>query len=158
MYINQNARIRFNSRYQLDPQTGCWNWQGAKRTTAGYGAFSYKDQDYLAHRFSLMMQGQVIENALVCHHCDNPSCVNPDHLYLGTAKTNTLDKITRNRAQWQIPNYTSPNRKLDAAAIHNIRAWTQIGRGGNVDEIARQFNIARSAILNIVARRTYREI
>lgn len=76
---------------------GCWEWKGAK-TKAGYGWFSAK----IASRISWeIYRGKIPKDMLVCHKCDNPPCVNPDHLFLGTHKDNTLDMIKKGRGRMQ---------------------------------------------------------
>lgn len=73
----------------------CWNWVGKK--IKGYGVIFYK-QNMKAHRFSyLIHKGELRSNMLICHHCDNPGCVNPDHLYQGTNQDNFNDMIDRGR-------------------------------------------------------------
>lgn len=76
---------------------GCWDWQGGLDKD-GYGAFSYAGKTYKAHRMALELQGiKIPKGHYVCHHCDNPSCVNPDHLYVGTPADNVRDMMQRNR-------------------------------------------------------------
>lgn len=88
---------RFEEKYQVNPETGCWEWT-ASRNNRGYGVIGFKGEQYLAHRFSYMIfQGAIPEGKLICHHCDNPKCVNPDHLYAGTAKDNRVDNLLRGR-------------------------------------------------------------
>lgn len=91
---------RFHTRYKINSLTGCWNWVGSK-TIEGYGNFSTRRKQYKAHRFSWEIKfGKIPIGKLVCHSCDNPSCVNPEHLWLGTDKDNALDKVKKNR-QWR---------------------------------------------------------
>lgn len=77
----------------------CWLWKAAK-DRYGYGHFRY-DKIYTAHRFSYFLHfGQPEIGKIVCHTCDVRNCVNPDHLYAGTHKTNSDDKISRGRSRF----------------------------------------------------------
>lgn len=79
---------------------GCWEWQRA-RNKAGYGNVVHNGRTWLSHRLSYMFAtGQNPGELLVCHRCDNPPCINPDHLYLGTVKNNVDDMHGRGRS-WQ---------------------------------------------------------
>lgn len=89
---SQITRKRFFSKFSKS--NSCWVWHGLKNK-AGYGRFGGK----YAHRMSWeIFNNQIIPlGMLVCHHCDNPGCVNPDHLFLGTQKDNMQDMISKNR-------------------------------------------------------------
>lgn len=74
----------------------CWLWTGYKNNK-GYGSFLYP-KGTLAHRYSyLVHNGEIPDDMMVCHSCDNPSCVNPEHLWIGTAQNNMDDCIRKNR-------------------------------------------------------------
>lgn len=91
---------RFHDKYKINPNTGCWEWQGG-RNTQGYGHFCVrKPQSKMAHRWSYEhYKGPIPEGHLVLHACDNPPCVNPEHLSTGTQKDNMQDaKRKRRRA------------------------------------------------------------
>ncbi len=81
---------------------GCWVWTGI-RNVGGYGVLSYrlpngKCHNHGAHRFSYELHnGPIPDGLFVCHHCDNPACVNPAHLFLGDHRANGLDCIRKNR-------------------------------------------------------------
>lgn len=78
---------------------GCWLWT-SNRHWKGYGQFSYKGKPIYAHRLSwIITSGNIPDGLLVCHRCDNPSCVRPDHLFLGTPEDNTRDMYVKGRAR-----------------------------------------------------------
>jgi transposase len=95
---------RFLSRVDRDGPVmrcelrACWVWTGG-RLPRGYGSYRWPEERiYLAHRASWILHvGAIRRGLLVLHRCDNPSCVNPDHLYLGSAKDNTRDARDRGR-------------------------------------------------------------
>ena len=76
---------------------GCWEWTGAK-SRAGYGQFGYLGNWYRAHRVAyLVWRGPLKRGLYVCHRCDNPGCVRPSHLFLGTNSDNIRDSLTKGR-------------------------------------------------------------
>lgn len=84
--------------YTVNEATGCWDWSGG-RTRGGYGATRYAGQQTGAHRaYYAHYVGPIPPGALVRHTCDNPGCVNPAHLELGTQRQNMADKLERARS------------------------------------------------------------
>jgi len=78
-------------------EKGCWEWQRALHKQ-GYGSLNYKYKPVLAHRiFWELTNGKIPFGLKVCHHCDNPKCINPDHLFLGTQKDNMQDAFQKGR-------------------------------------------------------------
>jgi hypothetical protein len=95
--MQQEAIDRFISRINFTANNACWNWCAGKNNS-GYGSFSAGGKAYGAHRFSYIITfGDISNDELVCHSCDNPSCVNPNHLWVGTVKDNIADKVRKNR-------------------------------------------------------------
>lgn len=90
------------TRFEED-STGCWNWQGSL-TNGGYGQTRYLGKLWRAHRlFYTLLVGPIPNSkTFVCHHCDNPRCVNPDHMFLGDNQDNLRDMANKGRArnQW----------------------------------------------------------
>jgi hypothetical protein len=86
---------RFWSKVQKSD--GCWEWQGA-RNWKGYGEHSVNCRAIKAHRYSWALHhGPIPDKALVCHRCDNPCCVRPDHLFIGNNSDNQRDAVKKGR-------------------------------------------------------------
>lgn len=98
---------------KIDKTKGCWNWIGAKHRQ-GYGNFGVKGKIKLSHRVSWEIYvGKIPKDMCVCHKCDNPSCVNPDHLFLGSQYENVQDckkkgRLLKNsKKSWENSSYNN---------------------------------------------------
>jgi len=92
----------------------CWEWQRSKNKE-GYGRFSIKDVLWKTHRYSYSHYKGEIGVMKVLHKCDNPSCCNPDHLFLGNLSENTLDMIRKGRGR---KDYTTVDNVLDIRELN----------------------------------------
>ena len=101
--------VRFNNKYEINQQNDCWEWQYSTNNI-GYGMFRWaKGIMRTAHRVSYeMFIGPIPKGMCVCHKCDNPKCVNPDHLWLGTVKQNMQDKVLKGRHIGRKPGFKQP--------------------------------------------------
>lgn len=103
------AEIRFHRMYCIDPITGCWKWMHAL-DGMGYGIIHADRGMEKAHRYSWRIHfgeippGEGYHGTCVCHHCDNPACVNPNHLFLGSMQDNINDMMAkgRHRTRWDV--------------------------------------------------------
>lgn len=98
----KTIKERFDEKYIVDEETGCWLWTAAKHWV-GYGVIGVNGKQVKAHRLSYELhhgpipKGEGFHGTCVCHKCDVRSCVNPDHLFLGTHQDNMEDQRKKNR-------------------------------------------------------------
>jgi hypothetical protein len=93
-----------------EPNSGCWLWMGSQHS-AGYGVFQHAGKNLRAHRLSAeAWHGQIPPGMLVCHRCDNPPCVNPEHLFIGTPRDNARDCVAKGRNF--VPKVVPPTAKI----------------------------------------------
>ena len=148
--------VLFVQKIKINQINGCWEWTGY-RSPKGYGKFVF-DGGSLAHRFSyLLYKGGIPEGMQVCHTCDNPSCVSPDHLWLGTNRENQMDCIKKGRAFRNSPkgshNGLSKITEKDVRKIRDMRK-----NGVSKPKIAKLFNITSSNVYYIVSKRTWKHV
>jgi hypothetical protein len=141
----QELMIRFFKFVSMEPNTGCWLWVGVT-DRIGYGRFSIKQQSLVAHRISWkLFKGPLPEGLFILHHCDTPSCVNPNHLYAGTYKDNMQDMVRRGRQGRR-----SKLIEKQAIEIKNSLLSTT--------EIAKVFKVSPSTIRDIRRGRRWKHI
>lgn len=135
-------------------ESGCWNW-GGSRAKDGYGIFRCGPESR-AHRVAYLFGKGVIPKGLwVLHHCDNPACCNPLHLYVGTAKQNSRDRDVRGRAN--VPSGEKCwKAKLNRAKVLEIRRLYGIGM--TQTEIGKMFSIDHRMVWNVVHRHLWKHV
>lgn len=159
---NKTTEERFSYYSSSPDEKGCINWLGQKDKN-GYGRIKQmKGKRIRAHRYSYQTFVEVIpEGYLVCHKCDNPSCVNPEHLFLGTPKDNSQDRSKKGRGANNnltgIPLRLLPNSKLTKEEVLQIRDLLKSKALLN-KEIAKLYGVHRSTILHIKKRFTWYHI
>lgn len=131
----------------------CWIWQGCIDARK-YGRVVVQGKLFMAHRLSFELHnGEIPRGMCVCHTCDNPSCVNPLHLFLGTNADNTADKVRKGR---QAAGESHSNAKLTWDDVHKIRSLYRTGQYRRKD-LAEQFSISLASIKKIVGGEHWRE-
>jgi len=152
--LGNNFAIRLLSKCVVNNKTGCWEWKGSK--TRGYGRVRIgapSRKRIYAHRGSWILSGRVIpEGADVLHRCDNPSCINPAHLFLGTQLDNIADMVSQGRHACG----ERSKKKLTTSQVLKIR-WIY-SYYPNTNHIAKMFGVTRCSIGNIVSRRAWKHI
>ncbi|WP_332763973.1 HNH endonuclease signature motif containing protein [Phenylobacterium sp.] len=151
MPINASARTGFRgvplemrllASYEIDKVSGCWNWIGGRRSRR-YGQIYAFGRRMSAHRASWMLnRGPIAAGLVVCHRCDNPLCVNPDHLFLGTQADNVADMDSKGR-RGRVRGEAVNTAKLTAEQVLEIRAL--FGRLPH-RMIAERFGVTKSQI------------
>lgn len=148
--IAKHPHDLFNARWQIDEKTGCWLWTGAM-FNHGYGHFSSNFAGCRwvdgAHRVSYQLhKGEIPKGLFVCHHCDTPRCVNPDHLFLGTSKENTRDAVRKNRMN-RPRGERNIKAKLTADDVLKIKELS--AQGLTTRELTELFPVNKQSIRNI---------
>jgi hypothetical protein len=142
----------------VDKSGDCWLWTGAK-TFGGYGVIhdsGRKGKIVRAHRLSWELHNGPFPAELdVCHKCDNPACVRPDHLFLGSAKDNVADMVHKGRASGGSPRGSLHHQaKLTEAQVLDIRAAHAAGAASQ-RQLAREYGVDRKAIQQVIRRKTW---
>lgn len=140
----------FHSKIDLSGgPDACWPWMGA-RNWAGYGKLGRmvegKRKGLDAHRVALeeKLGRPILSGLWACHHCDNPPCCNPAHLFEATPRENTMDMVLKGR---------HGRARFTEDQVHDIRF--RYRRGEKQVDLAREFNVSRQAIRNLVLENTW---
>lgn len=145
--MKTSLKDRLLAKISADKNTGCWNWTAGKFWN-GYGQIQVDRMPRGAHRVSYEVhRGSIPEGMFVLHCCDNPGCVNPEHLFLGTHAANMADMVFKGRQPRGLANGQT---KLTAADVIAIRS-----ANGRHHEIADRFGISRATVTHIRSGRRW---
>lgn len=150
-----SENVRFFNKVEPVTESGCWLWTAA--TQQGYGRFGTDDRKtVLAHRYSwAVVHGSIPHGMHVCHKCDTPACVNPDHLFLGSDKDNIEDMYRKGRGNNAArgPKGTrSSFAKISEATVLDIYATRGIE---SMDKTAKRLGVSRSTVAHIRSGRQW---
>lgn len=167
--MNSTSRQRTLSEFmalvtKLGP-SDCWEWNG--RLVGRYGRFfdcrNGIHRDYVASRWIYEHLHGILDSGIqVCHKCDNPSCVNPQHLYAGTASTNALDAVRSGRHWSKAKRYLAAkgvghgSAKLDDLQVLAIRS--EISAGYTSSVVAKRYGVNKTTICRIARRVLWRHV
>ncbi len=145
---------KFHASYIPEALTSCWLWS-AGIGASGYGRFTHgRAFTVAAHRYSYEIHhGPIPDGQLVCHRCDTPACVNPDHLFVGSSRDNAQDMISKSRAHPRAGE-CHPRARLTADQVRSIR--DEAGFGKSQKLIAEKHGVSASAIQHIINHRSWR--
>lgn len=145
----EKFKIRMEKLISRGSENECWPWLGTK--LRGYGVTTIRDVQFPTHRLSyLMHHGVIKKNLFVCHKCDNPICVNPHHLFLGTPKDNTQDASKKGRMTKGQKHWCS---KLTDEQVIEVRE--RYKRGGIMQiELAKEYGMSQPGMNHLLLGKT----
>jgi hypothetical protein len=148
----RTALERLEDKYIPEPNSGCWLWVGPV-DPSGYARFTMPKARVaeMAHRASWKLhRGDIPRGLICCHRCDTPTCVNPDHIFLGTYKENMRDASRKGRMNWRgeeralLRGAHHPSAKLSASEVIAIRKSPEMGV-----TLAREYGVTSTQISRI---------
>jgi len=182
--MRENVAERLERLSTPEPNTGCTLWLGCIAAETGYGLIHCRPKLLSAHRVAYeTFVGPIPDGMRVCHRCDNPPCINPAHLFLGTAADNSADMVAKGRSAGGTRHWSHlypelrprgarngsikhperlkrgedhPSVKLTTENVISIRR--RVAAGEVQRTIARQFNVTAALINAIVRRKLWRHV
>lgn len=146
---------RFWSKVDIRGEDNCWTWTASvRKEKEGYGAFWYKGRHHPAPRIALFLNTGELGDKIrqVCHHCDNPSCCNPKHLFFGTNQENNADKVKKQRHAFGEKTGASSLTDNDVIEIRALAGHMK------QTEIAPLYGVTNYTISDIHRRKTWRHV
>lgn len=141
---------RFWSKVEKTPT--CWNWT-SPRFSEGYGEFYCQGKNWVATRWLwTQLNGPIPAGGFLCHACDNPPCVRPEHLYLGNTQSNMDDREVHGHT---VRGTASPNSRLTDDQVAEIRRRYAAG-GVSQQKLADEYGVNQTTVSRVVSEKTYR--
>ena len=155
--LSTELKKRFLAKIKKSSE--CWGWIG-NRNSKGYGQIKLDGVQTLAHRVSWQLfKGNIPEKMCVCHKCDNPSCVNPVHLFLGTTKDNMQDMIQKGRSNYCGGAHTYGEKNVSAKITSNdVLIIRELATHFTQSKIAKKFRISQMQISRIVRGKHWQHV
>ena len=149
--LSEDDKQRFFSKIKISGPDDCHEW-GFCRNADGYGVWRLRSVDYISTRVAYFIStGLQPGNLRVCHHCDNPSCCNPRHLFLGTSKDNSQDMVKKGRSCKGSSHGCSILTEDDVFEIRELHAKGELTQ----QQIADKFNVTNGSVSQIILCKTW---
>lgn len=155
--------IPYKERFlkHVEKTDSCWIWKGCAGPL-GYGKFTYMGRCIGASRAAFyIFKGGISAGKYICHACDNPPCVNPDHLWEGTQKDNMQDALSKGRLKLNPPppydksGENNPNVKLNWNTVREVRKYYRLKRAEIVSHLMEKYKLNHASISGIVNRKIW---
>lgn len=152
--LDKSKDLLFWAKVKENLTTGCWEWQ-AHKSKFGYGRVRRNRFDYVAHRYLYELYiGPIPQDKILLHDCDNPACVNLNHLFLGTYQDNSDDMVTKQRCA---------NRKgeLAGGAIlkeETVKIFLALHPEISIRNLSNLFKVSYQAVYDVISKRRWKHI
>ena|SRR6478609_1512936 len=149
--VNKDGPIPDQSNPHYKDLGPCWSWEGAILIPSGYGKFAITHRTFIAHRASWSLRnGTVPAGAVILHKCDNRTCVNPDHLTIGTQLENRGDCANKRRTAWGSKNGQS---KLTEDQVRSLRI--EAASGASRKSLVKKYGVSKTIIAYAITRKSW---
>lgn len=169
MPMRANRPEEMWDRVDTSDPDACWEWKG-QRSSRGYGYWRINGHQVATHRLAYQLEiGPIPEGFYVCHHCDNPPCINPRHLFAGTAKDNFEDSVAKGRMPRHYGDDNGSRKHPETRAVgerhgmakltvEDVRAILErLAKGERLLPLANEYGVSISTISNIKTGKRWRQ-